>query len=257
MTNIFDQMASEDPSEPLEAEPQTADPPPELEAIEESVGRTSAEIRTAVQELLRHGFVEESSRQDLFRRTVIHQQAISGALEPLDLALRIDTHRGVAFLTVAPSQSETQERIEAESDEDAWSHPLVRKQRLTLDQSLLVAILRQVFVMHEQEFGVGQSQAKMSVDELLPTFLTYFGESGSDSRDENRLLQLLDQLKAYGIVSEVDKKHEIAIRPLIAHLASPESLTGLLTVLRERVQAADQPASSTEPEISTENGEFE
>ncbi len=85
---------------------------------------------------------------------------------------------------------------------------------------------------------LGRAPAKVSVDELLPTFLTYFGESGSDSKDENRLLQLLEQLKAHGIVSEVDQKHEVTIRPLIAHLANPESLTALLGVLKEKLPAS-------------------
>jgi len=101
---------------------------------------------------------------------------------------------------------------------------------------LLVAILRQSFVIHEQESGVGQTDAKVAIDDLLPNYLTYFGESGSDSKDENRLLQLLDQLKAHGIVSEVDQKHEVTIRPLIAHLANPESLTALLGVLKGKHQ---------------------
>ncbi len=55
-------------------------------------------------------------------------------------------------------------------------------------------------------------------------FMTYVGDSGSDAKNENRLLQLLEQLKTHGVVSEVDKKQEVTIRPLIAHLANPESL---------------------------------
>ena len=152
--------------------------------------------------------------------------------EPLDLALRLDTHRGVAFLTVAQSAQEQTEGA------DAWTHPLVRRQRLTLEQSLLIAILRQAFVMHEQESGVGQSAAKIATDELLPQFLTYFDDSGSDAKNESRLLNLLDQLKTYGIVSEVDKKGEVTIRPMIAHLANPESLTALLQVFRDQSQTA-------------------
>ncbi len=41
------------------------------------------------------------------------------------------------------------------------------KQRLTLEQSLLLAILRQQFALHEQEYGVGQAVAKIAIDELL------------------------------------------------------------------------------------------
>jgi hypothetical protein len=150
--------------------------------------------------------------------------------------VRIDTHRGVAFLAVACQNIREQDSAIDEVEDNGWSHPLVRKQRLTLEQSLLVAILRQAFVMHEQESGVGQSPASIAIDDLLPIYLTYVGESGSDSRDENRLLQLLEQLKIHGIVSEVDSKHEVTIRPLIAHLASPESLLALLTVVKQKVQ---------------------
>lgn len=240
MTNIFDQMASEeDPDNSIIERMFTSeDTPADIGACAEDLAKTSHEIKAAIQELLKLGYVEETNRQELFRSVIIHQQSINNALEPLDLSVRIDSHRGVAFLAIVPSTSNAHQPIEGESEEDGWSHPLVRKQRLTLEQSLLVAILRQAFVMHEQESGVGQSPAKIAIDELLPNFLTYFGESGSDSRDENRLLHLLDQLKSYGVVSEVDKKHEVTIRPLIAHLANPESLTHLLTVLREKQQTA-------------------
>lgn len=252
MTNIFDQIASEDdPGDPAFEHALAADnTPSQLSASNEDVVQTSPDIKAVVQELLKHGYVEGAHHQELFRRTFIHQQSINQALEPLDLAIRIDSHRGVAFLVIAPKPSKVNEPFEVDSDADRWSHPLVRKLRLTLEQSLLVAILRQAFVMHEQESGVGESPAKIAVDELLPNFLTYFGESGSDSRDENRLLQLLDQLKAHGIVSEVDKKHEVTIRPLIAHLASPESLTDLLAVMKEKLQA---PGNAETPDDGEES----
>lgn len=252
MTNIFDQMAAEE--DPVDPTAQHAldfdDRPSQLSSNVDEVGQTSPEIKTVVQELLKNGYIEETNRQELFRRIIIHQQSISNALEPLDLAVRIDSHRGIAFLAIAPKPSEINGQFGIEPDEDGWSHPLVRKQRFTLEQSLLVAILRQAFVIHEQESGVGQSQAKVAVDDLLPNFLTYLGESGSDSKDENRLLQLLDQLKAHGVVSEVDKKHEVTIRPLIAHLASPESLTELLTVLKEKRQTNNNSETRTFSEES-------
>ena len=145
--------------------------------------------------------------------------------------MRIDAHRGVAFLVVAETVSDSADEGEA------WTHPLVKRQRLTLEQSLLIAILRQAFMMHEQESGVGQSPAKIALDELLPQFLVYFPDSGSDAKNESRLSNLLDQLKTYGIVSEVDKNQEVTIRPLIVHLANPESLTALLRTFKEQSQA--------------------
>ena len=50
-------------------------------------------------------------------------------------------------------------------------------------------------------------------------------------------MNILDQLKTHGIVSEVDKKQEVTIGPLIAHLADPASLNMLLKSLQDK---ADQ-----------------
>ena len=98
--------------------------------------------------------------------------------------------------------------------------------------------------MHEQENGIGQSVCKVSVDDLLPQYLTYFTDSGSDNKNESNLLRLLDQLKTYGVVSEVDKNQEVSVRPLIAHLANPESLSALLHSLQ--AQAAETGKTSHE-----------
>ncbi|MCA9163478.1 MAG: DUF4194 domain-containing protein [Planctomycetales bacterium] len=186
----------------------------------------------AVQELLRDGYLEESGKPEVFRNVIVHRQCIDEVLNPLDLAMRLDTHRGIAVLTVCKEPSFGEASLES-GDQDDWSHPLVRRQRLTLEQSLLVAILRQAFVMHEQEIGVGGKPARISLDDLLPQYLAYVEDSGSDARNETRLLQLLEQLKGYGIVTGVDANREITIRPLIAHLADPASLAALLETMRE------------------------
>jgi hypothetical protein len=245
MSNVFDSMTSKngngkpaDAAEPSEVE--SPDSVEDLKAFNSSA--TPLEIRELTQELLRHGHLEESRKADSFRKAIVHQKAIQSALEPLDLDLQIDSHRGVAFLTVVELKND-----EA-SEDQAWSHPLVRRQRLTLEQSLLVAILRQAFVAHEQETGVGESPARVAVEDLLPQFLTYFEDSGSDAKNESRLSNLLDQLKTHGIVSEVDKKQEVTIRPLIAHIANPESLTSLLETLRQ------QAGSETKSNVADEKG---
>lgn len=239
MSNIFDRLAgasSEDVALPDDANQQSA-PAAEGAQQADAVGVTSPEVKAVAQELLKYGYLEESRKPDLFRRAVTRASAIATILEPLDLRLEIDTHRGVAFLVV--EQGDAPGNEQSDDVEAAWTHPLVRRQRLTLEQSLLVALLRQVQLMHEQEAGVGESPAKIAVDDLMPQFLTYMEDSGSDAKNESRLLNLLDQLKVYGIVSEVDKSQEVTVRPLIVHLANPDSLAALLRVLRERAQEQD------------------
>lgn len=243
MKNVFDQMADgsgvSNASDIMDVSATSdADASSKNSAIDEAANRTAADVRIAVQELWRQGYLEESRKPDVFRKTIIHELEINRSLEPLDLAIKLDTHRGIALLVVRPNEED--DTVINESDAGDWSHPLVRRQRLTLEQSLVIAILRGAFVLQEQESGVGQKAAKMPVDDLLPVYLSYIEDSGSDARNETKLMHLLEQLKGYGIVSEVDKNQEITIRPLIAHLANPESLEALLQTMTQLSQTPDE-----------------
>lgn len=151
-------------------------------------------------------------------------------LEPLDLIVRLDEVRGLIFLAVAQHQVE-----ESAEDAEEWLHPLVRRIRLTLDQSLLVAILRRLFIGHEQEAGAG-SEVTASVDDVLPDLRSFLGDPGSDLQEEKRVRALLEQLRTHGIVSEVDVNDKFVIRPLIVHLANPENLKVLIDALKHAHQ---------------------
>ncbi len=199
---------------------------------------TPRQIKEATLELLKFGFVEEARKPHVYRTALMQQEAISRVLEPLDLAMRVDDIRAIAYVAVAGQIFE--------AEEDEWSHPLVRRQRLNLEQSLLVAILRQHFIVHEQEAGVGAGDAQISLEDLLPRLRVYLGDPGSDLQEDKRLRNLLEQLKVHGIVSEIDANDLITIRPIIAHLANPESLQNLLLALRAEVATFQRaPAEET------------
>lgn len=184
----------------------------------------TATVRATVLELMKYGLLEEASKPNLYRSALLYRKEVGQVLNWLELALRIDDIRGLAFIVVAAAPDQ---------DDDEWSHPLVRRQRLTLEQSLLVAILRQQFVAHEVNAGVGAGDARIALDDLLPHLRAYLGDLGSDAQEMKRLLILLEQLKGHGIVSEVDQQERVTIRPIIAHLANPENLTNLIQALRE------------------------
>ena len=180
-------------------------------------------VRATVLELLKHGLLEQSSKPNLYRNAVLHRPAIEQVLQWLELRLEIDEIRGLAFLMVATGDA---------PEDDEWSHPLVRRQRLTLEQSLLLAILRQQFIAHERDAGVGAGNAQVSLDDLLPHLQAYLGDPGSEALERKRLLGLLEQLKGHGIVSDIDQQERVTIRPIIAHLANPENLGNLIQELR-------------------------
>ena len=219
--DLFDQWAAAatPAAQPAET-PEAATPvPPEAPTA------TPAALRRAVQELLKMGLLEQAAKPQLFRQLLTEQARVNALLEPLDLRLRVDDVRGLALVAVAADFAG-----EAE-DDDEWTHPLVRRQRLTLEQSLLLAILRREFLQREQEGGIGRP-VQIAVDSLLPQLEIYLGSTGSDMQERKRLAALLEHLRGHGVVSDVDAQERITIRPMIAHLANPENLQALLAHLR-------------------------
>lgn len=229
MGNIFDELTA---TANINTDPVTQES--EIEQhnpLEHSqpVQYTSKNIKATTQELLKFGLLEADRKPNLYQTALTHQDAINEIFEPLDLLLKIDDVRGLAYVVIAEQMFTTSES----DDEDAWSHPLIRRQRLTLEQTLLVAILRQHYVAHEQEAGIGAGGAVIVLEDLMPQLSMYLGDSGSESRDQKRLRNLLDNLKPHGIVSDIDNKDQVTIRPIITHLANPQTLQTLLRYIEQ------------------------
>lgn len=53
--------------------------------------------------------------------------------------------------------------------------------------------------------------------------------------DNKRLRNLLEQLKSYNIVSDIDESEKVKIYPLIVHLLNPENLMSLIGTLKEKL----------------------
>lgn len=232
LASIFDELtAAKEHAEVQEPLSLSDDEQGASVGIEPVVSYTSRQIKDACQELLKLGLLESTKKPNLYRTAISQFEKINLLLEPLDLALRVDDIRGLAYLVVA-------EQVFIEGD-DEWSHPLVRRQRLTLDQSLVLALLRQHYVAHEQQAGIGAGDALITLDDLLPQVQLYFGELGSDSREQQRLRTLLEKLKPHGVVSDIDAHDQVSIRPIIVHLANPENLQRLLHAFKaESVKAS-------------------
>ncbi len=210
----------------------------------DSEAYTPQSIKQSLQELLKHGLLYSDSKPKLYRQALANSTKINAFLSALDLKLVIDEVRGLAFLTVADAvrtgdndEAGVQDTTDNSLSEADWSHPLVRRQRLNMEQSLLLAILRQFYVTHEQDAGIGSAPAVMNVDEVQASLNLFLGDSGSDTKDEKRALALLEKLKGHGIVSEVDAQLQFTIRPIITHVANPATLTALLEHYRQQALA--------------------
>lgn len=207
---------------------------------------TPVALRRAVQELLKNGVLEQAAKPHLFRQIAGDTARINAQLEPLDLEVRVDDVRGLAYVAIPPTY-----QPDDESD-DEWTHPLVRRQRLTLEQSLLVAILRREFLQREQESGLGVP-VQLAVDGMLPLLEMYLGSTGSEMQERKRLLNLLENLRGHGVVSDVDAQERVTIRPMIVHLANPQNLQALLQHLRTLSGQTSHPIDAG-PAASPGNG---
>ncbi|MEJ1228943.1 DUF4194 domain-containing protein [Pseudomonas sp. CCNWLW56] len=249
MAGIFDRIAGASGADEtkLTVEPMALDDgmddqqPLMSAAVQVDERRTQQRVREAVQEMLKYGLLEESHKPNLYRSVLSNIEAVDRILEPLDLAMGADEVRGLVFVTVRQGDV---------PEQDDWSHPLVRRQRLNLEQSLLIAILRQHFIAYEQENGTGASQALVAVEELISQLQVYLGELGSEAKERNRIITLLDQLKGHGLVSALDAHDRVIIRPIITHLANPENLQALVAWLREQVEGAAAPAADGEEDVA-------
>lgn len=196
---------------------------------------TPLELRSVMQDLLKFGYIESSRKPALFGHAMRLRNDVNAALDPLDLTMKLDELRGLAILRVADG---------AEADVDReWEHPLVRRQRLTLEQSFLVAVLRQFYLVHERDAGIGAGPARVQFEDVLAQVNAFLGDTGSDSRNEQRLQTMLDKLKDHGLVLDPDKNGDITIRPLITHLANPETLSALLRDFRAAGRPCDADAA--------------
>ena len=166
-----------------------------------------------------------------------HREELAAVFEPLDLAIRLDVPRGLAIVVVRSAEGGSEGGSEGG---DEWSHPLVRRQRMTLEQSVGVAILRQLFSIHERNVGIGGGNVRVVLEDVMPQRLVYFDDSGSDGQNKRRVRSSLDQLKTHGLVSPLDANDESTISPLIVYVADASSPAELLKVLR-------QPASTRAP----------
>lgn len=212
----------------------TADASPQagLETTQQSPVGAERALKDCVQELLRSGVLEAERKPNLFRTALTARAAIDAVLEPLDLALGLDEVRGLAFVKVIDGYED--------GEREQWNHPLLRRQRLNLEQSLLVAILRRAYVAHEVESGVGNPAALVDLDQLLPELNQFLGDTGSERLNDKRLRNLLEQLRGHGLIGEVDENEQVRIRPLIVQVANPDNLGALLLAFARRAQERDR-----------------
>jgi hypothetical protein len=192
------------------------DDPAELFAGD--AGTLDADVRRVLVQLLRRKFLLAEKYPPQWRTLLENQQIIESRLHDLFVRLVVDHDRGIAY---------KQQVRSAELDVPI----LLKDDPYNRAETLVLVHLRTVF---QRERGTGETSARVDIEELEQTVLTYFDpEDHNLARGQQEVRNAVQRLTTEGLLTE-ESAGRYRITPLVEVVLSTEKLTELAQWLRER-----------------------
>lgn len=174
-------------------------------------------VRRVLVRLLQRRFLSAEKHPADWTVLLDNQQVIESRLHDLFVRLVVDADRGLAY----------KQQVRAdEADETAISDipVLLRDEAYTRAETLVLVCLRSVW---QRESTAGEPSARVDVEEVEQTVLTYFTESDGDiARRQKSVRRALERLRHEGIVEE-ETEGRYLISPLIEIVLSAQKLREL------------------------------
>ncbi|MFC5180771.1 DUF4194 domain-containing protein [Actinomadura harenae] len=196
------------------------DDPSELFAGD--AGTLDVDVRRVLVRLLQRRFLLAEKDQVLWRTLLENQQIIESRLHDLFVRLVVDHDRGIAY---------KQQVRSAELDVPI----LLKDDPYNRAETLVLVHLRTVF---QREHGSGETSARVDIEELEQTVLTYFDPDDHNlARSQRDIRNAVQRLVAEGLLAE-ESAGRYRITPLVEVVLSTEKLTELSQWLREQNEVA-------------------
>lgn len=184
-------------------------------------GVLDADVRRVLVQLLRRRFVSAERSPAHWRTLLEHQQTIESRLHDLFIRLVVDHDRGIAY------------KRQVRSDE--LDVPILLKDDpYSRAETLVLVHLRTVF---QRERGAGETSARVDVEELEQTVLTYFDLTGGNAGPRTEIRRAVDRLAREGLVEE-ESEGRYRVTPLVEIVLSTEKLAELEEWLRQQSAGA-------------------
>jgi len=184
-------------------------------------GTLDADVRRVLVRLLQRRFLLADRNPAQWRTLLANQQVIESRLHDLFVHLVVDHERGVAYKRQVRS---------AELDVPV----LLRDEAYTRAETLVLVHLRTVF---QREQGAGQASARVDVEEIEQTALTYFDADDTNVAGHQREIRTaIARLAKDGLIEE-ESEGRFRVTPLVEVVLSNERLVELRGWLREQAQA--------------------
>jgi hypothetical protein len=206
-------------------------------------GTLDADVRRVLVRLLQRRFLLAEKNRQQWRTLLDNQQVIESRLHDLFVHLVVDHQRGIAY------------KRQVRSDE--LDVPvLLRDEAYTRAETLVLVHLRTVF---QRERGAGETSARVDVEEIEQTALTYFDPDDTNVAARQREIRAaVLRLAKEGVVEE-ESEGRYRVTPLVEVVLSNERLSELSAWLREQVRTGgavtldeDAPAEDEVPEAEGE-----
>jgi hypothetical protein len=192
------------------------DDPAELFAGD--AGTLDADVRRVLVQLLRRKFLLAEKNPVQWRTLLENQQIIESRLHDLFVRLVVDHDRGIAY---------KQQVRSAELDVPI----LLKDDPYNRAETLVLVHLRTVF---QRERGTGETSARVDIEELEQTVLTYFDPDDHNlARGQQDIRNAVQRLATEGLLTE-ESTGRYRITPLVEVVLSTEKLTELDQWLREQ-----------------------
>lgn len=188
-------------------------------------GILDSEVRRVLVRILQRRFLSAENSPAEWKLLLEHQQMIESRLNDLFVRLVVDHARGVAY------------KEQVRSDE--IDVPILLKdEAYSRAETLVLVYLRTVF---QRETTAGTASARVDVEEVEQTVLTYFAESDGTRASQQRAVRTaIARLDREGIIEE-ESEGRYRIGPLIEVVLSAETLRELQKWLEEQTADAVRP----------------
>lgn len=197
-------------------------------------GILDADVRRVLVRILQRRFLLAENSPAEWKLLLEHQQMIESRLNDLFVRLVVDHDRGVAY------------KEQVRSDE-VDVPILLKDEAYSRAETLVLVYLRTVF---QRETTAGASSARVDVEEVEQTVLTYFAESDGTRASQQRAVRTaIARLDREGIIEE-ESEGRYRIGPLIEIVLSAEVLRELQRWLEEQTTDAEVSSDAVEAAAS-------
>ncbi|WP_372430621.1 DUF4194 domain-containing protein [Microbacterium hibisci] len=199
-------------------------------------GVLDADVRRVLVHLLQRRFVQADRHRETWKLLLDNQQLIESRLNDLFVRLVVDHDRGVAY------------KQQVRSDE--FDVPiLLRDSPYSRAETLVLVHLRTVY---QRESAVGESSARVDIEDVEQTVLSYFAESDGDTaRRQRAIRKAMERLDRDGIVDE-ESVGRFRISPLVEIVLSAEKLRELRDWLRRQEALPELEDADIDADVDTE-----